>query len=443
MARIEKVVVLAVISLIACNPTAAATEVTVPAIVTEPPPASSTPAILSAAPSPIATEEIYPTASPWPTSTTIPPLQPGQPLRLANIYMSDEQNGWGLDASEHIIHTTDGGRTWKDVTPHQCTYRDSGFFALDARTAWASPYSYYTGNCAPAPIGGALWGAVWHTSDGGNTWQEGRVCLWGEECNFNFGVPPGYYDPVAIHFVDKQNGWLLVVVEHVMHQDRYRVYQTKDGGTDWLPIADSMEYPWTMNATGLAFQDEQTGWFSTSEIDGATDPVADWSIYRSSDAGVTWNDFVLPVPDPLPEAFAGNTAWCGNMGVTGVPLSTLGVTIHCRVYTNPLAEYDFYFHSVGGGEHWTSWLKTGDVEFIAPGVGWRSTFNRGAYDLEQTRDAGQTWVKLKTVQWNGDLEFVNERVGWALATTGETTALVHTTDGGRTWEEIKPVAAPS
>jgi photosystem II stability/assembly factor-like uncharacterized protein len=81
------------------------------------------------------------------------------------------------------------------------------------------------------------------------------------------------------------------------------------------------------------------------------------------------------------------------------------------------------------------------VEFIDPQVGWRATLNNGAYDLEQTRDGGQTWTKLKTVTWKGDLDFVNELTGWAIATDGEAVSLVHTTDGGITWEELKPVVA--
>jgi len=49
--------------------------------------------------------------------------------------MSDEQNGWGIDSGDHIVHTTDGGSTWTDVTPHNGAYRESGFFVLDAVTA--------------------------------------------------------------------------------------------------------------------------------------------------------------------------------------------------------------------------------------------------------------------------------------------------------------------
>ncbi len=426
-----------ILMLTACNPAATATQTTVSAARTETPPASAAPVIPTPTVSSTATREIYPTFTPAPTSTALPTLRPGQSLRFAAIHMSDEQNGWGIDAGEHIVHTTDGGHTWKDVTPRNGAYRNSGFFALDARTAWATPYQWpcYTDNCAPNPNNAS----VWHTSDGGGTWQEQHVCLQGQECNFNFDVSPGYYYPIAIHFLDTQAGWLLVVVEHLMFQDRYRLYRTTDGGTHWSPVIDNLRGPMVMSVTGLAFRDRQTGWMSISQIDGATDPKAEWGIYQSTDAGLTWDWIQFPAPNSLPETFAQNTVWCGAEGIVLISPNTLGVTFQCRVYTDPWSLYDFYFYSVDGGKNWISWLKTGDVDFINPQMGWRSTLNNGAYDLEQTRDGGRTWTKLKTVTWNGDLDFVSEQIGWAIAKDGDVVTLVHTVDGGQTWEEIKPV----
>ena len=439
MGHIQKIVVVLTITLAACNPAAKSTQTTVSPVRTETLPGSSTLVSPIATASSTAAREIYPTFTPAPTSIALPTLRPGQSLRLTSIHMSDEQNGWGIDADEHIVHTTDGGQTWKDVTPRNGAYRNSGFFALDANTAWATPYQQacYAANCAPSPNNAS----VWHTADGGNTWLEQHVCLQGQECNFDFDVWPEYYYPIAIHFFDVQAGWLLVTVQHVMFQDRYRLYQTTDGGAHWTPIIDNIRGPMVMSITGLAFQDKQTGWLSISEIDGATDPKAEWGIYQSANAGLTWDWIQFPAPTLLPKAFADNTAWCGAVDMVAVPPNGLGVTFQCRVYTKPLSSYEFYFHSVDGGEHWVSWLKTGDADFINPQVGWRTTLNNGAYDLEQTRDGGQAWAKLKTVKWNGDLDFVNDQTGWAIATDGDIVTLVHTMDSGKTWEEIKPVVA--
>lgn len=428
-----------IVMLTACSPVATATPTAVSATSTKLPPASFTPPPPTPILSPTETQ-VFPTLLPGPTSTALPALRPGQLLTLTSLHMMDEQTGWGLVESGQIVHTLDGGNTWKDVTPHARGYTERGFFALDANTAWATPdeQGCVIENCPPLPDKAA----IWHTSDGGETWQAGQVCLQGQECNFDFAVPPDYYHPLAIQFLDAQTGWLLATVAHGMFQDRYRIYQTTDGGAHWSPIIDSSRGPMTNNATGLAFQDPQTAWLSTSEIDGATDPVADWSIYRSTDAGLTWNTIQLPPPHPLPKTFANHTVWCGATGISLVQPNGLNVTAECRVYTDPLSLYEFYFHSTDGGWHWASWLQTGDVDFLDPNIGWRLTLDHGAYDLEQTQDGGQTWVKLKAVKWNGDLDFVNEQIGWSIATSDNITTLVHTADGGRTWEEIKAVVAP-
>ena len=65
-------------------------------------------------------------------------------------------------------------------------------------------------------------------------------------------------------------------------------------------------------------------------------------------------------------------------------------------------------------------------------------FSATPHDLFQTRDGGQTWTKVKTLNWSGPLDFVDEQNGWAVAQAGEAVALVQTTDGGQTWREIKP-----
>ncbi len=429
-------IVMLVMTLAACNPAMPATQILDAATRTEMPSASLTPIIPASTPSPAA-EETYPTYTPAPTATALATLSPGESPVLTSLYMSDELHGWGIDAGEHIVHTMDGGHTWKDVTPRNGAYRKAGFFALDGNTAWATPYyeGCWTWQCSPRPNNAS----VWHTTDGGETWQSGHICLQYPECNFGFD--PFYYYPTSIHFVDAQTGWMLITVNHNMFQDDFRFYQTIDGGAHWTIVNANLGGAMVMSFTGMAFQDGQTGWISTSQLDGATEPSGEWGLFRSTDAGLTWDEISFTQPNPLPEAFTNNTPWCGAQEIVLLPPDTIGVTVQCRVYEeyDPESSYSFYFHSTDDGETWISWQKTGDVEFIDPLVGWRSTLNNGAYDLEQTRDGGQTWTKLKTVTWNGDLEFVNEMTGWAIATSGDAVALLHTTDGGQTWEEIKPV----
>lgn len=428
-----------IVMLTACNPVA--TQTTVAAINTETPPAASTPVTSTSTVSSADIEVSYPTFTPAPTPTSIPMLRPGQPLKFANIYMMDKQTGWGIEVEGHIVHTNDGGNSWKDVTPPNSNgiYQSGGFFALDADTAWATPYqdSCYSGACANSAAD-----ALWHTTDGGETWQGQHLCLLSGDCGYSFDVDPSWYDPKAIQFLDEKTGWVLVVVNQLMFQARYRLYGTQDGGMNWSLITDSKKGPLAPVVTGLAFLDAQVGWLGVSEIDSPFEPQANWNIYQSGDAGQTWDEIQFPEPNPLPETFAQHTAWCGVEDVEVLPPDSVGVTILCWVYEeSSRPSYYFYYHSSDGGNLWISWQKTGDVQFIDASVGWRLIAGNGAYDLEQTRDGGMTWTKIKTMQWSGDLDFINDQVGWALATSGDVVALVHTTDGGQTWEEIKPVVA--
>jgi len=83
------------------------------------------------------------------------------------------------------------------------------------------------------------------------------------------------------------------------------------------------------------------------------------------------------------------------------------------------------------------------MEWLDASTGWRLSDNgAGSYNLEQTRDGGQSWKKVKTVLWNGQLDFVSEQTGWAIAHLGEAVALLKITDGGQTWAEIKTVVGP-
>lgn len=439
MKNILLVAVVIALLLAACNP--GSTQTSIPSSTTDEPLPTSiveiAKATITPTLTPTSTEVIFPTFPPPPTLTPLAPLQAGQSITLANIHMMDQQSGWGIDVGQHIIHTMDGGHTWKDVTPNNVAYDDSGFFALDAQTAWATAYQdiCLTANCLSA----YYTASIWHTTNGGETWQEQPLCLLSADCNFDFDIEPEAYSPVTIQFIDEKRGWLLIVVAHMMFQDRYRIYKTTDGGAHWSPMMDSLTGPMTNQATGLAFQDGQSGWMSTSEIYGASDPTADWSIYQSTDAGITWNSLQLPAPRVLPDTFATHTVWCGADYVEVVPPDSVGVLIDCILYDSTGGPaYDFYFHSANGGKSWKSWPETGNTQFINAQAGWRLTSNNNAYNLEQTRDGGQSWGTIKTVQWKGDLDFISEQVGWAIASNDNAVALVQTSDGGKTWKEIHP-----
>jgi hypothetical protein len=305
-------ILLPAILLAACTPAApATTQATTAPPATQTAFVSATPFALTATIYPTSTSEIPPTLPPPPTAKAMYIMGIGQALKLIDLHMFDEQNGWAIGAVRsfnYILHTHDGGHSWKDVTPYYGyggpVFFADGFFALDANTAWATTpempaCSIQNFNCTIVP-NTAL---IWHTTDGGWTWQGQFVTSL-----------PNYYSPLSLQFLDAQTGWFLAytTTDRVMH---YHLHQTTDGGTHWSPVMDvssrtTLEDPHEKNITAIAFQDSRTAWMSTSEICCEAQVIKEWSIYRSTDAGTTWEKFVLPPPEPLPETFLSNPALC-------------------------------------------------------------------------------------------------------------------------------------
>ncbi len=389
------------------------------------------------------------TPSLQPTEKPDPLLRSGQPINIITIHMFDFNTGWGIESTGHIVRTRDGGNTWKDATPAQGVYQDGGFFALDANNAWATPNSCVEDTCDSPPLAAA----IWHTTDGGETWEPSRVLCLGGDCGYEMDVSARFYYPKAMQFLNENVGWVIVSVDFLMNQDRYRIFRTVDGGMNWEFIIGSYTGPTTTNATGIAYQDMQTGWLGTNNMGGPMEPSHDWTINKTNDGGHTWgadnkaDSIELPPPMNLPDDFARKTVGCGVEKVSTIPQDGVDLTFYCSVYKNyaPAGpDYYFHFHSADGGQTWRSWQEIGVAEFINPNLGWRLYPSSGQSNLLQhTVDGGLIWTTIKIVTWqNAQFNFINEQVGWAIVTSGIRNTLVHTIDAGKKWMELKPLVIP-
>jgi len=132
----------------------------------------------------------------------------GTELALYNVKFADEQNGWVCGQEGLILHTQDGGETWQK--------QESGItlpiFALwfvNPTHGWAvSERATYL-----------------RTTNGGASWESGYIeaSLEGvsEEATLAL-VDPVLYD---IHFLDEQTGW--------MAGEFGKIYHSTDGGVSW------------------------------------------------------------------------------------------------------------------------------------------------------------------------------------------------------------------
>src|SRR5574341_277921 len=283
-------------------PTLAATQPPpTPAPTLTPSPASPTraPATqLSPSPSP-APSTATPIASPTapastpetggPASNPIAHLTAGQPVTVTAVHMLDANTGWAVaaggtgDPDDHLLRTTDGGATWRDVTPPENNDPSAplakaaiGFF-LDAGTAWVAYYDRTAGPAVVSPV-------VWRTTDAGQTWAASQT----------LDVSDGeFYSPSDMVFVDGRTGWLLAHAGAGMMHDYVFVFATSDGGQTWNRIVDPFmdTLPQSCGKTAMIFADAQTGWV-TGDCQGVQ-PGAPY-LQKTVDAGRTWQAVELP-----------------------------------------------------------------------------------------------------------------------------------------------------
>ncbi|HVC19287.1 MAG TPA: hypothetical protein VNE16_04350, partial [Vicinamibacterales bacterium] len=223
---------------------------------------------------------------------------------LGHLFGPNEQRG--------VFRTTDGGRTWQKVL-----YRDENTGAIDlaldpsnANTIYAAlwatrrpPWNVYP------PSNG--YGAVYKSTDGGDTWHELGAGLPGGPGVGRIGIAVAPSNPERVYAqVDAKKGG---------------VYRSDDGGKSWKLMADQGRI-W------------HRGWYFGSVT---VDPrnadvlyVMNTSVYRSEDGGKTWVAF------------------------KGAP----GGDDYHQIWINPnddrrmiLASDQGTIVSVDGGRSWSSW----------------------------------------------------------------------------------------
>jgi photosystem II stability/assembly factor-like uncharacterized protein len=159
---------------------------------------------------------------------------------LTCLSFADGKHGWAAGHGGIIVHTADGGHTWK-------VQRET---ALENKPLFDIQFlSQTTGYACGAND------TVLKTTDGGETWT-----------SIPTGVESVYY---GLAFVDEKKGYLAGEFGTVMH--------TTDGGRAWRPL-DLGGYPFSL--FGIALLSEQD--ILVYGIAG--------SILRSEDGGLSWQN---------------------------------------------------------------------------------------------------------------------------------------------------------
>jgi photosystem II stability/assembly factor-like uncharacterized protein len=199
---------------------------------------------------------------------------------------------WGVNDSE-LVRTTDGGRTWTDVTPPAAAALLSvpGVFppvllARDGEHAWLAIC------CAGqrATSAGTLT-EVFSTSDGGRTWAESEP-LHG----------PAFGEPAWLSFTGPDDGWLLLITDTTGPERFGQLYRTDDGGRHWTLLAADVAA--SCDPSSLTVATNSAAWI-------ACDPPGPLLVSR--DGGTRW------APQPLPRPARGVPQFIGRTGfmITG------------------------------------------------------------------------------------------------------------------------------
>lgn len=314
---------------------------------------------------------------------------------LRAIHFLNENVGWAVGEKRDsmpgtdgiLIKTIDGGVNWEYHLDTNFLSLGSGFRDItftEPKNGWI--------------LGG---GCIFHSSDGGNTWQ----------IQYMDPLGAAYYHFSKISFADSLNGLIAGSVNAGSAGSAPIVFKTINGGNFWEE-----------QAFWLPFSSFSGSWMispDTSFVVGSLGRIA-----KTTDGGATW-DF-----------YCETTTFLSFNDVHFID------SLHGWVigYSPPPSCYASCARTIDGGVNWEflfnniQWVING-VCFTDENTGWIAGVGyipeRGI--LYYTTDGGYSW----TVQYTDighrffDVHFVDNLCGW---TVGESGRVLHSSDAGINWD---------
>lgn len=316
-----------------------------------------------------------------------------------------------------LYHTTDGGQTWQDRLTFDGNYEGMSWTA-DGRigVVWTSDMTRPCGSTAQScklPHGQLV--HVYSTSDSGSHWTQHS---------------PQTFGMFALVYFHGSDGWVLseaVVAQGQPAAAGPSLYRTTDAGATWsqltgltgltaVPLSGGMwGHHWGVGEMNLEFADAQHGWLAT----GLETTSRTYSLYETRDGGKSWHGLSI---------VEGLAAVAGEEQVLGYPILLSGGHAllpaffgHRTDPNNFSITHRYVYSSSDGGSTWG-----GPVELNASGV-------------KPTGDQWQNFYLDANRWW---FTAINQRsAGEPVAQSGP--AVARTTDSGKTWQVFKPTGAPT
>ncbi|HZQ16905.1 MAG TPA: hypothetical protein VFA82_09050 [Gaiellaceae bacterium] len=346
-----------------------------------------------------------------------------KPVALGWLQMVDARRGYALAAGGdtfRLLATSDGARTWRDVTPGRGAYRATGPITIDGSTLLFS-----------TRLRGHRF-AVERSDDGGRSWRRSRP----------FGDPRGAPAPGAPIMIDSRHLYLAVNEGAAAGSSGEALFASSDGGRTWAFVSGTQIG--SARAGTLPFGCDKDGFGFATPMRGFAGGYCAGGLpffYRSDDGGRTWRRQLLPVPrqcacETTPPVFFSRTA--GVLSVYGFDTDGAGTPFVRVLWTRD------------GGDHWRGGAvpagRAGRPVVVDPRTVWLAGQKRGAvrspFDrLFRTVDGGTHWqvVTLPFDGQNSQLDPVGARIAFALDIASGSHAVRVTRDGGRSWRALEPV----
>lgn len=375
-------------------------------------------------------------SSPMPIISTLSPVRPSTTKLppLVSLHMINASTGWALtqiplySIGGYVLRTTDGGQHWKNISPAYAAglpygEYDAGEAAmfLNASVAWVVTARH----------------RVYHTTDGGQTWQERQL-----------KPPADSNDTAYITFINAQDGWIVFNASAASAGEVYTIFRTGDGGNSWTFVSQSgsgaTRLPNGYEDWAPGFLNASTGWAG-----GDYSKFAPSRFYITHDGGISWKQQSLP----LPVGKAGALLWV----LPPTFFSTTDGLLPVLFYVNGSDEGVILYTTHDGGATWSQskplstyiYQSSGPDETLAALslVDMYATWvvpNTGT-PLYTTSDAGQHWISITAPKGTkiDAISFVSSLVGWAIDRPDfNTSSVLKTTDGGRTWTEVFHTSQP-
>ncbi len=356
----------------------------------------------------------------WPPSPQYAPY-------FTNMYFASDSVGYVITNSNaynpsSIFKTTNGGRTWNQLSYNSYGGNFSSVWFTDANTGFICGSS----------------GTLLHTTDGGNTWQVITITAVGSSTSFN-----------NITFVSAKVGYLTSTAGDIL--------QTTDGGNTWARIST---IPSDGGIDRIYFRDSKNGYalvgFNSANLYITADGGHNWNLQTVGSAGVftalAFNNVATNLCLVGHAEGSGSTAQQGSViytgNGTGAWIQQSYLSSDNYVAGNLFANGTGYIFgstslkTIDGGTTWKplnitipygDYLKTG--VFLNADTG----FYADDYNLYKSTDGGNTWA-LKNEDTSTPVAtpvvFYNNSLGFYA--NGET--LYRSKDGGNTWSaSLKPV----